>query len=140
MNHNNHGLVVDLGGKWRIYTNTLPPGNRALGTITRDGYDTGALVLILATGRYVQSNAGVIRSLDQRKVVAALADARTGHGGPGRGGGRKTADGVGTVERKNVTLDAESIETLRAYGDGDLSLGIRSAARLVKSNAWPSNP
>lgn len=61
--------------------------------------------------------------------------ATDGRGGAGRGQGRKPADGVGAVERKNVTLDAESIETLRAYGDGDLSLGIRRAAVLVKSHA-----
>jgi len=56
---------------------------------------------------------------------------RTGRGGPGRGGGRKTADGAGPVYRKNVTLDQRSIDTLRALGDGDLSLGIRRAAALL---------
>lgn len=61
--------------------------------------------------------------------------ATNSRGGAGRGQGRKAADGVGAVERKNVTLDAESIETLRNYGDGDLSLGIRRAAVLVKSHA-----
>lgn len=65
----------------------------------------------------------------------AEGTATDGRGGAGRGQGRKPADGVGAVERKNVTLDAESIETLRAYGDGDLSLGIRRAAVLVKSHA-----
>lgn len=61
--------------------------------------------------------------------------ATNSRGGAGRGQGCKAADGVGAVERKNVTLDAESIETLRNYGDGDLSLGIRRAAVLVKSHA-----
>ncbi len=65
----------------------------------------------------------------------AEGTATDGRGGPGRGQGRKPVDGVVAVERKNVTLDAESIETLRAYGDGDLSLGIRRAAGLVKSHA-----
>lgn len=95
MTHGNRGrLVVDLGGKWRHYTNTLPAGSRAIGTVTRDGYDTGALVRIKATGIYVQCNAGAIRSLDQRKVVGAIKVARTGRGDPGRGGDRKTADGA----------------------------------------------
>ena len=50
MTHNNRGrLTVDLGGKWRLYTNTLPVNSRALGTITRDIGDTGALVLIETT-------------------------------------------------------------------------------------------
>jgi len=74
MTHTNRGrITVDLGGKWRLYTNTLPVNSRAIGTITRDGYDSGALVLIEATGLYVQVNASSLRNLDQRKVVAALA-------------------------------------------------------------------
>ena len=58
---------------------------------------------------------------------------RTGRGGPGRGGGRKAADGVVGVTRKNVTLDAASIETLRKLGNNDLSLGIRRAAKNFRS-------
>lgn len=136
MTHNNRGrLVVDLGGKWRLYTNTLPANSRALGTITREGYDTGALVLIEATGLYVQANTGAIRSLPQAKVLAALAEVRTGSGGPGRGQGLKAADGATGLKRTNITIDTESAETLRAFGDGDLSLGIRRAAVLVKSHA-----
>jgi hypothetical protein len=78
MTHTNRGrLAVDLGGKWRLYTNTLPANSSALGTVTRDGCDTGALVLIETTGLYVQVNAGAIRTLPQHKVVAALAEART---------------------------------------------------------------
>lgn len=127
-------IAIDLSGNWRLYTNTIPHGARALGTVARDGYDTGALVLIEATGLYVQVNAGAVRSLDQRKVGDALATERTGQGGPGRGQGRKAADGVGSVERKNVTLDADSIETLRSFGNGDLSLGIRRAAAHLKSS------
>lgn len=78
MNHSNRGrLTVQIDGPWRLYTMTLPKGGRALGTVTRDGLDTGALVLIEATGLYVQVNVGVIRSLDQRKVKAALAASET---------------------------------------------------------------
>lgn len=93
-----------------------------------------------------QADAGGLRQV-RRELLAivggelgkgwriAEGTATDGRGGAGRGQGRKPADGVGAVERKNVTLDAESIETLRAYGDGDLSLGIRRAAVLVKSHA-----
>ena len=78
MNHSNRGrLTVQIDGPWRLYTVTIPKGSRALGTVTRDGLDTGALVLIEATGLYVQVNVGVIRSLDQRKVKAALAASAT---------------------------------------------------------------
>lgn len=65
-------MQINKDGNWRLYTNTIPAGSEALGTVTRDEIDTGALVRIKATGAYVQVNAGVIRSLDGRKVAAAL--------------------------------------------------------------------
>lgn len=60
---------------------------------------------------------------DERPVV---------HGGSREGAGRpaETTDG-GTLERKSVTLDATTVRTLKAFGDGELSNGIRRAARLV---------
>lgn len=134
MTHTNRGrLTVDLGGKWRLYTNTLPDNGRAIGTITRDECDTGALVLIEATGLYVQINAGSLRPLEQRKVVAALSEVRTGQGGPGRGQGVKAADGATGLKRTNITIDPASADTLRDFGDGDLSLGIRRAAAHIKN-------
>ena len=133
MTHNNRGrLTVDLGGKWRLYTNTLPVNSRALGTITRDIGDTGALVLIETTGLYVQINASCLRSLPQSKVTAAIAEVRTGQGGAGRGQGLKAADGATDLKRTNITIDPASADTLRAFGDGDLSLGIRRAASHIK--------
>ncbi len=130
MTHNNRGrLAVYLGGAWRIWWGNapLPVGAQALGTITRNVGDNGAL-LLLPSGIYSQGNAGVLRTLDQRKVAAALEQAAPGHGGARPGGGKRTADGAQGVIRKNVTLDAASIDALRALGDGDLSLGIRRAA------------
>lgn len=81
----NNSITVNTDGNWRLYTNTLPINSIPLGTVTRDGYDIGALVRIKKTGSYVQVNASVIRSLDGRKVAAALGTI----GGPGRGQGRK---------------------------------------------------
>jgi hypothetical protein len=76
MNHTNaNHLTVNIGGNWRLYTNTIPKNSTPLGTVTRNGRDTGALVRIEATGIYVQVNAGVVRYLDTRKVVASLAAA-----------------------------------------------------------------
>ncbi len=43
-----------------------------LGVVTRGSGERGALLLVKATGRLVQVNAGVWRSLDQRKAQAAL--------------------------------------------------------------------
>ena len=135
MTHNNRGrLTVALGGAWRLYSNTIPAGSRALGTITRDIGDTGVLVQIEATGLYAQVNAGAPRTLPQAKVAAAIEVARSGsQGGPGRGQGAKAADGVTGLKRVNVSLDADSIDTLRQFGDGELSLGIRRAAAHIKA-------
>jgi hypothetical protein len=63
--------TVQMGGPWRLYTNTTLPGWQMLGTIQR-GMDIGALALSPA-GIYAQVNAGAVRSLDQRKTLAALS-------------------------------------------------------------------
>ncbi len=52
----------------------LPNGATAHGTVTRGEDDTGALIR-MATGVYVQGNAGAIRSLPQSEVAASLAAA-----------------------------------------------------------------
>ncbi len=135
MTHNNRGrLAVALGGAWRLYSDTIPAGSRALGTITRDIGDTGVLVRIEATGIYAQVNAGALRALPQAKVAAAIEAARAGsQGGPGRGQGVKAADGATGLKRVNVSLDEASIEALRQFGDGELSLGIRRAAAHISA-------
>jgi hypothetical protein len=137
MTHNQRNrLTVTLGGNWRIWSNTIPAGSRALGTVSRDGIfsDSGVLVQIESTGIYAQINAGVLRTLPQSKVAAAIEAARAGaQGGPGRGQGAKAADGATGLKRVNVSLDEASIETLRKFGDGELSLGIRRAAAHIKS-------
>ena len=62
-------------GKWQLYSPRIPAGSRAVGVVTVDGWRTGALVLIEATGLYVQANDGALRGLDQHQVDAALARA-----------------------------------------------------------------
>lgn len=117
MTHMNRGrITVDTGGNWRIYTNAIPANSTPLGTVTRDESDTGALVRIEATGVYVQVNAGVIRSLDGRKVAAALGTA----GRPSEMSGGK---------RVNAYLDAESLAIAARLGDGNVSEGIRKALK-----------
>lgn len=135
MNHDNRGrLTVDLGGNWRFYANQLPATGKVLGLVTKDGM-TGALVYIERTGVYVRLNAGASVALPQAKVQAAIDVARAGsHGGPGRGQGLKAADGATGLERKNISIDPASADILRAFGDGDLSLGIRRAAAHLKSS------
>ncbi len=125
-------ITVQIGAMWRHYSTVAPAYAAVLGTVTRDGIDSGALVRIEETGIYCQLNAGSLRSLPQLEVAAAIAAARQGqHGGAGRGQGRKPADGKrGT--RRQVVLDDDSAAVLRAYGDGDLSVGIRRASVLVE--------
>ena len=132
--HTNRGrITVDLGGNWRIYTNTIPAGSKAIGVVDR-GHDKGALVHIEKTGLYVQVNAGSVRSLPQSKIAAAVDAARSGkRGGAGMGQGRVADDGATNLERKQVRLDPETIDTLTTLGGGNLSLGIRKAAHVIKS-------
>lgn len=121
MTHNNRGrLTVDPNGNWRIYTNTIPANATPIGTVTRDIGDTGALARMNATGAYVQVNAGAIRSLDGRKVAAALGTA----GRPVEMAGGK---------RSNIYLDAASREKAERIGNGNVSEGIRIALDSCKS-------
>lgn len=114
MAHENRGrFTVDLDGNWRLYTQTLPAGAKALGTVTRGDGDSGALVQ-LTSGAYVQFNAGAIRNLDGRRVAAAIGTAGRP---PELDGGR----------RVNVYLDAASIATASRLGQGNVSDGIRIA-------------
>lgn len=61
--------------------------------------------------------------------------AKNTHGGPGRGQGVKAADGATNLKRTNISIDPDSADTLRAFGDGDLSLGIRRAAAHIKNTS-----
>lgn len=54
-------------------------------------------------------------------------------GGTRPGAGRKPDPVAGKTITKNVTLDALTIEKLKAYGDGNLSLGIRKMVRAFFS-------
>lgn len=120
MTHTNRGrLAVDTNGNWRLYTNTLPANSTPLGTVTRDDSNTGALVRIEATGVYVQVNAGAIRSLDGRKVAAALGTA----GRPAEMAGGK---------RTNIYLDGDGRSVAEKLGNGNVSEGIRIALAQAK--------
>ena len=55
-------------------------------------------------------------------------------GGPGRGQGRKPVADTPT-KHYTVTLDDKTAGTVREYGDGNLSAGIRAAAKLVSDGA-----
>ena len=117
MTHDNRGrLTVNTNGNWRLYSNTLPTGAEALGTVTQGAGDTGALIRYTATGAYAQLNAGAIKSLSQHKVQAALEPA-----------GRGRPDTMDGGRRVQVYLDAPSLATADRMGDGNMSAGIRAA-------------
>jgi hypothetical protein len=61
---------------WILYWGPyeLPAGAEAIGLVAPDKRPTGVLIR-LADGKYVQGNAGELRSLPQRSVEKALAAA-----------------------------------------------------------------
>lgn len=73
--------------------------------------------------------------IDLAAHVAAQFESEKTWGGPGRGQGAKAADGATGLKRVNITIDPGSAETMRAIGDGDLSLGIRRAARKISDKS-----
>lgn len=66
-------LTITLGAAWRLYQHAAPPGWHMLGTVQR-AMEIGALAES-AAGVLVQLNSGAVRTLDQRKARAALANA-----------------------------------------------------------------
>lgn len=71
--------------------------------------------------------------LVSHEEARGLAVALSGRGGAGRGQGIKAADGATGLKRRNISIDDASAAVLREYGDGDLSVGIRRAAKQIKS-------
>lgn len=114
MTDNRARLTITQPGKPELYQLQPLPNWEAIGTVIRGESDAGALVRNLSTGIYAQANAGAIRSLDQRKILAALglfANATKLDGG----------------KRVNVYLDEITLERAKALGGGNVSDGIRKA-------------
>ena len=64
--------VIHNTQRAKLYQNSpIPPGSLIVGVIERDNLQKGALVL-LRSGQYVQMNAGVIRTLNQRDIKNAI--------------------------------------------------------------------
>lgn len=68
-------LSVESPGKPGLYLSVGLPGWDVIGVVA-DADGTGALVRNQRTGIYCRANAGALRSLPQRKVVASLAAAQ----------------------------------------------------------------
>lgn len=56
-------------------------------------------------------------------------------GGPRKGAGLATDTGGAKTERRTVTLDAMTVSRMKGLGAGNLSRGIREAARRLAANA-----
>ena len=68
-------IEIKQGGQgWKIYWGAmpLPAGAEAVGTVKTSAHGTGALIR-LASGNYVQGNAGGLMSLPQREVAEQIA-------------------------------------------------------------------
>jgi hypothetical protein len=125
MTHDNRGrITVDKNGDWRLYV-VDQKGFTPLGTVTHGG-ETGALMRNEQTGIYVQMVDGTSKSLDGRKVAAALGVESPPVGAP------RQIDG----KRVNVYLDTASLEAAAQFGDGNVSEGIRRALASI-SGATP---
>lgn len=59
---------------------------------------------------------------------------RAPKGGPRKGAGIATDTGGAKTERHTVTLDAATVARMKALGTGNLSRGIREAARRLAAN------
>jgi hypothetical protein len=67
-------LTVQLPGTPKLYQHSQIPGWDVVGVVTSGVAQTGALAKSRTTGIYCMANAGALRSLPQRKVLAALND------------------------------------------------------------------
>jgi len=65
--------ITKTKAAWKAYWGAmpLPEGAEAVGIVKTSNNGTGALIH-LASGQYVQGNAGGFRSLPQREVAEAL--------------------------------------------------------------------
>ena len=72
-------MKVVIDANWKRYTNTVPKNFEAVGTITDDDGDSGALVVINrgSIPMYWQLNAGVLKGLPQHEVKAAVELAKS---------------------------------------------------------------
>ena len=114
----NHGhrIHIEQPGRPRLYQLDELPGYEVVGVITLAGR-SGALVRKYSNGVYSMVNSSMLRPLDQRQVKKALGI------GSNAGAPLKMQGGA----RRNVYLDAQSIDIALALGDGNISRGIRLA-------------
>lgn len=128
-------ILIDLKSSWKTYTKSYPNGFKGIGciSISIDGViRKGALMESAAGGSYYIVNGGTPSLLPCADIKDALTIARKGKsGGSGLGQGMRAKDNPGSLLRKQVKLDYETINHLQELGDGNLSLGIRRASKKL---------
>lgn len=76
----------------------------------------------------------------KKSLGGASMSERAKNGGPRKGAGLATDAGGAKTERHTVTLDSVTVERMKAIGSGNLSRGIREAARRLVANASGKGP
>lgn len=94
-------MKINTNGNWKLYwgARPLPERSKAVGTVVRDNGESGALIE-MATGLYVQGNAGALRSLPQRAIhehFLAVERGRQGGKATGPTKARNTASAAATA-------------------------------------------
>lgn len=117
-------MKVDFNSPAPKDTRYLPMGVTLVGRVCEDdGSCPGALVK-LASGDYARANQGHMGRLDQQAVIDALERAKSDPGARSM---------IGTSVRPyNMMLSDSVAQTLRMYGGGNLTAGVRKAAELVR--------
>lgn len=117
---NRDRIAVDKYGNWKQYLKKIPPGHQAMGVVQVGSEEPGALVRVVDTDVFVQLSDAGMRTLDQRKVRAALG----------------VSQPVGAVvkgyERRelfSVRLEPGLAEYARQLGGDNLSEGINQVLR-----------
>lgn len=114
-------MKVDTAGDWTGFITSLPDGMEVLGTIRLKDSQEGALLHSKTMGYYLTNRNTSLR-LDGYKVSSLLGI---------MGRDPKVKKG----ERKNVYLDAATIEKATLLGKGNFSEGIRLAVAYMPLSA-----
>lgn len=119
-------LNVDTEADWKKIVYIMPKGHKAIGVVRQGAAAPGVLALVEKSGEYVQLNELGTRTLDQRKVRAAL-------GIPNAVGRPRTS--YEPREVYSVRLDESLAAYLRELGGGNLSAGIMQIAAEHRDRA-----